>query len=111
MTRASLRPQAEFDLVDQAAYYRAQAGPELARRFFDHAIRAVRAIERSPGAGSPHAGEVTEIPRLRSWPVRGFPVRWYYFWSEAAGIDVVRLLADGRDIAALLIPGAGDQAR
>ncbi len=106
MTRASLRPQAEVDLVDQTAYYRSHGGEDLARRFFDHAIRAVRAIERNPGAGSPYAGEVADIPGLRSWPVQGFPARWYYFNAASTWIDIVRLLVDGRDVAPLLRHGA-----
>ena len=35
MTPAALRPQAEADLVERTGYYLAEAGPDVADRFFD----------------------------------------------------------------------------
>lgn len=100
MTRARLRPRAEADLVAQAHHCRSIEGPELATRFFNEALRA---LERAPLAGPGHVGEVADIPGLRSWPVPRFPVRWYYFATSEV-IDVVRLLVDRRDLAAVLNP-------
>jgi toxin ParE1/3/4 len=60
-------------------------------------------VERMPGIGSPLVGEVCDIPGLRSCPVKGFPIRWYYFIAEDH-LDVVRLLADGQDLPAILGP-------
>jgi toxin ParE1/3/4 len=68
---------------------------------FDPAIEAVACIERPPGMGSPRLGESAEIPRLRSWRIAGFPMRWVYF-EAATYIDVVRLLGDRQDILAIL---------
>lgn len=53
-----------------------------------------------PGIGSPVVGETCDIPRLRSSPVKGFPVHWYYFVGEDH-LDVVRLLADAQDLPAI----------
>jgi len=42
-----------------------------------------------------------EIPALRSWRIKGFPMQWFYFEGESH-LDVVRLLGDRQDIAILL---------
>ena len=70
-------------------------------RFFDAAAEALRAIEQMPEVGSPHLGAALEIPGLRIWRVGKFPCHWYYFVRETH-LDVVRLLADARDVAAML---------
>lgn len=100
MTQAWLRPRAEADLIDRTAHYRS-AGDDLAERFFDAALASLRSVERMPGIGSPMVGEVCDIPGLRSCPVKGFPVRWYYFVADD-NLDVVRLLADAQDLPAIL---------
>ena len=51
--------------------------------------------------GSPRVGLLSEIPGLRSWRVTDFPMQWLYFEAEDH-LDVVRLLGDRQDIAAIL---------
>ena len=101
MTSAWLRPRAEADLIDKARYYRGAAGDQLGERFFDAALASLRSLERTPTIGAASIGELCGLPGLPSWPVKGFPIRWYYF---VAGdhLDVVRLLADAQDLVALL---------
>ena len=101
MTRPILRPQAELDLVVRARYYRDEGGSDLGERFFDAAITALDAIGRMPGAGSPRVGEVCGIDGLRVRRIPNFPCGWFYF-SSGNRVDVVRLLADAQDIAAVL---------
>ena len=101
MTRAWLRPRAEDALLERAGYYRAQGGGDLAERFVDAAIAALRAAERLPKAGSPRVGELCDVAGLCAWRVRRFPVRWYYFVMEDR-LDVVRLLADAQDLVVIL---------
>ncbi len=101
MTSARLRPLAERDLVERTRYYRAEAGVEVATRFFDSAIAALRSLERMPGAGSPRLGELCDVPGLRARRVPGFPCVWCYF-VRADHVDVVRLLADAQDLPSLL---------
>jgi hypothetical protein len=45
VTPAWLRPAAEADLVERARYYLDHAGEEVAGRFFDAAVAALRALE------------------------------------------------------------------
>ncbi len=101
MKQARLRPRAEQDLVDRAQYYAEVEDQRLAERFFTAALAALKPIQRMPGLGSMRIGELCDVPGLRDWPVKGFPVRWFYFDREDH-LDVVRLLADTQDVAALL---------
>ena len=103
MTQARLRPLAEADLIDKTAHYRTAGGNKLAERFFDSALASLRSIERMPGIGSPLVGEMCDIAGLRSGPVKGFPILWYYFIAQGH-LDVVRLLADAQDLPAILSP-------
>ncbi|WP_420451471.1 type II toxin-antitoxin system RelE/ParE family toxin [Ilumatobacter sp.] len=101
MTLPILRPQAEVDLVERTHYYRDEGGSDLGERFFDAAITALNAIGRMPGAGSPRIGEVCGIDGLRVRRIPNFPCGWFYF-ASSDHVDVVRLLADAQDIAAVL---------
>ena len=101
MKPAKLRPRAEEDLVDIVGYYAREGGAVLGERVFDAALAALKPIQRMPAMGSPRLGLLCEIPGLRSWRVTGFPLQWLYF--EASNhLDVVRLLGDRQDIAAIL---------
>ncbi|HWM20153.1 MAG TPA: type II toxin-antitoxin system RelE/ParE family toxin [Ilumatobacteraceae bacterium] len=101
MTPAWLRPLADADLIERSRYYAAEAGEDVAKRFFDSAISTLRAVERMPGTGSPRVGELCDIPGLRMRRVEGFRCGWYYF-VRSEHLDVVRLLADVQDLTAIL---------
>jgi toxin ParE1/3/4 len=101
---AVLRPRAEVDLLEIAQWYAERGGESLAERFFDAAREASTSIERMPGIGSPRLGQLIGLEGLRSWPLNGFPVRWFYL-EQTNFVDLVRLLADRQDIAAILRPG------
>ena len=63
---------------------------------------ALDQIELEPGVGSPVLGKALGIPDLRSWRVSGFPLLWFYFERDNH-LDVVRLLGERQNIAAILI--------
>ena len=109
MTPARLRPLAEADLVERSRYYLHEAGDDVAARFFDAAVSALRAIERMPGTGSPRVGELCDIPGLRVRRIEGFPSGWFYF-VRPDHLDVVRLLADAQDLNAALNASTDDPA-
>lgn len=101
MKPAALRPLAEDDLIERSRHYQRAGGPQLAERFFDAALAALRSIEASPGLGSPRVGELIGLDGLRRISIEGFPCGWLYL--ERAGLlDVVRLLADRQDLAGAL---------
>lgn len=101
MKRARLRPIAERDLVAATRHYVDEGGTALGRRVFAAALAALTPIERNPSIGSPRLGLLCELPGLRTWRVKGFPLRWLYFEADDH-LDVVRLLGDRQDIAAIL---------
>ena len=104
MKPAKLRPLAEEDLVDAVAYYVKKGGRAVGERMFDAALAALKPIQRMPAMGSPRLGQLCEIPGLRSWRVEGFPMQWLYFETENY-LDVIRLLGDRQDVAAILSTG------
>ena len=101
MKPARLRPRAEQDLVDAARHYAEEGGYTLGERMFDAAIASLKPIQRMPGTGSPRQGQLCGIPGLRSWGVTGFPLRWFYM-ETSNYLDVIRLLGERQDIAAIL---------
>jgi toxin ParE1/3/4 len=64
-------------------------------------MRALDAIGRVPGAGWQRIGEVCGIDGLCVRRIPNFPCGWFYF-ASGDRVDVVRLLADAQDIAAVL---------
>ena len=101
MKPAHLRPRAEADLVEAARHYAKEGSIELAECMFDAALAALEPIARMPAMGSPRLGQLCEIPGLRSWRVKGFPMQWLYFEADDH-LDVVRLVGDRQDIIAIL---------
>ena len=62
---------------------------------------ALDQIELDPGIGSPTLGKRLGIPELRTWRAKKFPLLWCYF-ERGDHLDVVRLLGERQDIAAVL---------
>ena len=101
MTQVRLRPLAEQDLVDQAQYYVTEAGSDLAERFFDSAVDALKIVGDRPEGGSLRIGELCEMDGLRVRRIAGFPSGWFYF-IRPEFVDVVRLLGFAQDLPAEL---------
>ena len=84
----------------------AVAGLNLARIFKARDLgwaprRAWRRRCADPGIGSPTLGKLLGIPGLRTWRVAKFPLLWCYF-ERGDHLDMVRLLGERQDIAAIL---------
>ena len=101
MKPAVLRPQALRDQQGEVRYYRKEGGTRLAVRVVKATNEAVDQIELEPGIGSTRLGRLLSIPGLRTWRVAKFPLLWCYF-ERADHLDVVRLLGERQDIAAIL---------
>jgi len=98
---AILRPQARRDRQLEVRYYRKEAGSKVAFRLVAATNAALDQIELDPGIGSPLLGAALGIPDLRTWRVTTFPLLWFYF-ARDDHLDVVRLLGERQDIAAIL---------
>lgn len=101
MTPAALRPRAEADLIERTRCHRETGGAQLAARFSDAAIAALRTIEESPRSGSPRVGDLIGVQGLRRVGLAGFPCGWLHL-ERVDRPDVIRLLADRQDLAAAL---------
>jgi toxin ParE1/3/4 len=62
---------------------------------------ALDQIELNPGIGSPLVGKRLGVPGLRAWQVAKLQLLWFYF-ERGDHLDVVRLLGERQDIAAIL---------
>lgn len=102
-----MRPQAKLDRQSEVRYYRKEAGGRVAEKLVLATEHALDQLERQPSIGLPTLGMLLSIPALRTWRVSGFPLLWFYF-ERADHLDVIRLLGERQDIAAILA-GAGPQ--
>ena len=73
----------------------------LAVRVANATNAALDQVELDPGIGSPTLGKLLGMPELRTWPVAKFPLLWCYF-ERGDQLDVVRLLGERQDLAAIL---------
>ena len=101
MKPAELRPQALRDQQGEVRYYRNEGGSRVAVKVAKATNAALDQIELDPGIGSPVLGKHLGIPELWTWRVAKFPLLWCYF-ERADRLDVVRLLGERQDIAAIL---------
>ena len=101
MKPAVLRPQALRDQQGEVRYYRKEGGARVAVRVAKATNAALDQVELDPGIGSPTLGKLLGIPGLRTWRVSKFPLLWCYF-EFGEYLDVVRLLVERQDIAAIL---------
>jgi toxin ParE1/3/4 len=81
--RPAFHELAERELNEAAAYYRAEAGPQLASAFLDEVERVVALVALKPEAGR------TLLGAVHAWPLRRFPYSVLY----ETGADVVVILA------------------
>jgi toxin ParE1/3/4 len=99
--RTVLRPQALRDQQGEVRYYRKEGRARLAMKAARATNEALDQIELEPGMGSPMLGKLLGIPALRTWRVAKFPLLWCCF-ERGDHLDIVRLLGERQDIAAIL---------
>lgn len=104
MKPARLRSQAKVDLSDVTFYYALEGGALLGEDCLGLALGALDLLATQPGMGSLRWAQPAEQPPLRAWRVKRFPVLWFYF-ERSDHLDIVRLLGERQDIAAILADG------
>jgi len=82
------------------AFNRLRDIARVAVRLVNATNAALAQIEVDPGIGSPVLGKRLGIPGLRTWQVAKFPLLWFYF-ERGDQLDVVRLLGERQNIAAI----------
>jgi toxin ParE1/3/4 len=98
---AVLRPQALRDQQGEVRHYRKKGGTRVPAKVAKVTDEALDQIELEPGMGSLTLGKLLGIPGLKTWRAANFPLLWCYF-ELADHLDVVRLLGERQDIAAIL---------
>ena len=58
-------------------------------------------LQGNPGIGSPRLGQELDLPGIRTWRVKGFPLLLIYV-ERTAFIDVLRLLGERQDVLEIL---------
>ena len=101
MRPAVLRLQALRDQQGEVRYYRREGGTRSAVKVAKATSDALDKVELEAGMGSPTLGKLLGIPGLRTWRVAKFPLLWCCF-ERTDHLDVVRLLGERQDIAAIL---------
>lgn len=109
MTRPiRLRPAADRDLDEQAAYLAEKAGLEVALRFYDAAAVTLQQIALAPDLGELRAAADPRLAGLRIRRIEGFARHLVFYRPADDGIEVVRVLHGARDIDGLL-PAADEE--
>jgi toxin ParE1/3/4 len=98
---AVVRPLALRDQQGEVRHCREQGGTRVAVKEVKATNAALDQVELDPGTGSPTLGKRLGIPGLRTWRVTRFPLPWCYF-ECGDRLDVVRLLGERQDLAAIL---------
>ncbi len=106
---ATLRALAAADIEAAVAYYRDEAGEQVALDFVDALEAAIETLRDRPLIGSLRFAYELEIPELRSWPVEAFPYLLFYV-PDAERVDVWRVLHAKRDIPSVLVDDDASEA-
>lgn len=108
MSRSSftVRRQAARDLSRQAAWFKREAGIDVARRFLSAAYDTFGDLAATPGLGAPMQLDNETLPTANKWRVRDFPnLLIFYAERSGGGVAVIRVLHASQDwIAALKTP-------
>lgn len=98
MSRYTLAPAAQADLVAIQDYYLKEAGYKIARQMLVEFIGAFRAIANTPGIGHKREDLAGDRPVL-FWPMRDYLII-YRFATKP--VEIVTIARASRDIAVIL---------
>ena len=90
------------DIDDAIAHYAEAAASDAAGRFVDELERTTNLLAEHPSIGSPRLAIETNIPQLRSLPVRQFPYLLVYT-DDPDAVRVHRVVHTSRDVLAELM--------
>ena len=98
MSRYTLRPRAEQDLVQHEEYLAENASVEIARRFLDAVEESLGLLATQPEMGARRAYRRAELQGQRMWPIQGFENYLAFYFPTDYGVDVTRVLYATRNI-------------
>jgi plasmid stabilization system protein ParE len=89
------------DIEELAAYYLAEAGIPVAKRFIDHAELAFGHLARMPLIGALLGFQRPRYADIRRWHIQGFPRLLILYRALPDAIELVRVLDAGRNLSTL----------
>lgn len=101
-TRYVIRPRADRDLDSQAAYYAAEASPEVGFRFLNAAQETFVILASHPEMGWNPRLRHQDLRGLRLFRVGGFDQILILYQPIAEGIEILRVFHGGQDLNRLL---------
>jgi len=100
-SRLALSELAVADILEQAAWYEAQADAELAKRWEDAVTAALLRICEMPNTGAPCSFSAKELEGARRVSVQGFSRHLIFYQSRKSEIVVLRIVHGARDLESL----------
>ena len=97
-----VRPAADRDLDDPAAYLAREASLETALRFYDASSTTFGKLVEMPGLGERGKTSNPRLEGLRVWRIEGFENHLIFYRPVDDGIEIVRVLHGARDIDSVL---------
>jgi toxin ParE1/3/4 len=106
MARVLKREAAKRDLIAQWVWYAETASIEVADRFLVATDTTLNLLATQPESGSLFFVCKTELQGMRRFPVSdGFEKILLFYFPLQDGVDLVRVVHGGRDLAALFAEG------
>jgi toxin ParE1/3/4 len=103
MARVVKREAAKRDLIRQWVWYAENATVEIADRFLMAADNTVADVATHPGRGRPVFTRRSDLQGMRRIPVGdGFEKFLLFYFPTPEGVELVRVLHGGRDLAQIL---------
>jgi toxin ParE1/3/4 len=103
MARVVKREAAKRDLIRQWVWYAENASIEVADRFLTAADRTLTDLATHPGSGRPVFTRRSDLDGMRRVPVGdGFEKFLLFYFPMPEGVELVRVLHGGRDLAQIL---------
>lgn len=95
------RPQADFDLIEHAAYL-SKDGFDIAERFIDAAEAAFTQLAKMPRIGANRQFNNPKLRGIRFWPIPNFEKFLIYYRPLKNGVEVLRVLHSAQDTRSIL---------
>ena len=96
-----LRPQAERDL-DECAAYIAKDNLDAAFSLYDAAEETYRNLAQHPKMGRAYTSNASSLRNIRCFPIKGFSQYLVFYAPDGDRIDIIRVLNTARDIENIL---------
>ena len=100
--RLVLSDAAIADVLEQADWYRAQAGRTFAVRWEEAVTSALAAVLRRPRPGAPCSFRSPELQGVRRTIIPKFPKHLLFYRFEEEEVFVLRVVHGARDLESLL---------